>query len=132
MPDSKQLLLAYLSQEGYAATLDGDAGILFKKEGQTFFSFPDPGDPNFFSLYSNFDFADRISSRTTALEAANTINRTIKAIKVSLPDIDHPARISFGVEVPLPLPESFPAIFDRALATIAYAVDQFAARLNEE
>ena len=43
---------------------------------------------------------------------------------------DNPNRVSFGVEVPLPLAESFKGIFDRALNTIGYGVEQFAERVR--
>ena len=130
MADPKAMLMAFLKEEGYAPMPEGDAGIVFKKEGQMFFSVPDSTDPNFFNLYSRFDFSGAISSRALALEAANDVNRSVKAIKVTLMEDDNPSRISFGMEVPLPLAESFKGIFDRALNTIGYAVDQFAQRVQ--
>lgn len=130
MADTKDLLMSFLKEEGYSPTPEGDGGIVFKKEGRTFFTVPDPSDPNFFNLYSRFDFAGAVSSRATALEAANDVNRGVKTIKVTLMEDDNPSRVSFGVEVPLPLAESFQGIFDRALHTIGYAVEQFAQRLQ--
>jgi hypothetical protein len=130
MADMRELLSAYLREEGYVPTPEGDRGILFKREGRTYFTFPDPGDPSFFNLYSYFDFADRVTGRAQALEAANDINQAIKALKVTLPDGSRVGQVSFGLEIPLPEPEGFRAVFDRALGTIAYGVEQFVARLD--
>ena len=130
MADVKVMLMEFLKKEGYFPESDGQAGIIFKKEGRSFFTFPDPSDPNFFNLYSYFDFAGQVSSRQFGLEAANEINKAVKSIKVTLPDDNNPSRVSFGIEVPLPLAESFKGIFDRALNTILYGVDQFSERLR--
>ncbi len=127
MAEPKEMLTKFLKEEGYVPTSEG-AGLLFKKEGRTYFTFPDAADPNFFNLYSYFDFADTIPSRAIGLEAANDVNKAVKAIKVTLVDDSTTSRVSFGVEIPLPLPESFRGIFDRALNTIAYGVEQFAER----
>ncbi len=130
MADTKDMLLSFLKEEGYAPTPEGEGGIVFKKEGRTFFTVPDPADPNFFNLYSRFDFAGAVPSRALALEAANDVNRGVKSIKVTLMEDDNPSRISFGLEVPLPQAEGFREIFDRALNTIGYSVEQFAQRVQ--
>ena len=130
MADTKEMMLEFLKKEGYVPEPDGEAGILFKKEGRSFFTFPDSNDPNFFNLYSYFDFAGQVSNRQHGLEAANAVNKAVKSIKVTLPDDANPSRVSFGVEAPLPLAESFKGIFDRALNTILYSVDQFSERLR--
>ena len=130
MAEPRELLLAFLKEEGYLPTPDGEAGLTFKKEGRTFFTFPDSADPNFFNLYSYFDFGTAVPSRTVGLEAAHDVNRSVKALKVTLPDDASPGRVSFGVEVPLPLAESFRGIFDRALNTILYGVEQFMERVR--
>lgn len=130
MAEPKEMLMTFLQEEGYFPTPEGNGGILFKKEGRTYFTIPDAGDRNFFNLYSYFDFAGDIPTRALGLEAANDINKAVKAIKVTLMEDDNPSRISFGLEVPLPLPESFRGVFDRALNTIGYAVEQFAQRVR--
>ncbi len=130
MAEPKEMLMTFLQEEGYVPTPEDNGGILFKKEGRTYFTIPDANDRNFFNLYSYFDFAGDIPTRALGLEAANDINKSVKAIKVTLMEDDNPSRISFGLEVPLPLAESFRAIFDRALNTIGYAVEQFAERVR--
>ena len=129
MADNKEMLTAYLKEEGYSPTPEGQ-GLVFKKEGRTYFTFPDDKDPNFFNLYSYFDFADTIPSRAVGLEAANDINKAVKAVKVTLMEDESAARVSFGIEVPLPLADGFKAIFERSLNTIGYAVEQFAVRVK--
>ena len=130
MANTKEMLMTFLKEEGYFPAPEGDMGIVFKKEGRTYFTIPDANDPNFFNLYSYFDFADALTSRAQALEAANDINKAVKAVKVTLMEDDNPSRVSFGLEVPLPLAQSFKGIFDRALNTIGYAVEQFAQRIQ--
>ncbi len=129
MADVKEMLTAYLKEEGYLPTPEGQ-GLVFKKEGRTYFTFPDNADPNFFNLYSYFDFADAVPSRAVGLEAANDINKAVKAVKVTLMEDEAPGRVSFGLEVPLSLAESFRGIFERSLNTIGYAVEQFAERVK--
>ena len=130
MAEPKEMLMTFLKEEGYTPAPEGDMGIVFKKEGRTYFTIPDTNDPNFFNLYSYFEFAEALTNRTVGLEAANDINKAVKAVKVTLMEDDNPSRVSFGLEVPLPLAESFKGIFDRALNTIGYAVEQFAQRVQ--
>jgi hypothetical protein len=130
MAEPKEMLMDFLKEEGYFPAPEGDAGIVFKKEGRTYFTIPDVNDPNFFNLYSYFDFAGDIPTRALGLETANDTNKAVKAIKVTLMEEDNPSRVSFGLEVPLTQVEGFRAIFDRSLNTIGYAVEQFAARLR--
>lgn len=129
MAEPKEMLTKFLKEEGYLPAPEGN-GLLFKKEGRAYFTFPDAADPNFFNLYSYFDFEGAVPSRALGLEAANDVNKAVKSVKVTLMEDDNPSRVSFGVEVPLPLAESFRAIFDRALNTLAYGVEQFAERVR--
>ena len=129
MAEPKEMLTDYLKEEGYSPTPEGQ-GLVFKKEGRTYFTFPNDNDPNFFNLYSYFDFADTIPSRAVGLEAANDINKAVKAVKVTLMEDEGTARVSFGMEVPLALAEGFKGIFERSLNTIGYAVEQFAQRVQ--
>jgi len=129
MADMKETMTAYLKEEGYAPTPEGQ-GLVFKKEGRAYFTFPDDKDPNFFNLYSYFDFADAVPGRMIGLEAANDVNKAVKAVKVTVMEDEAPGRISFGMEVPLPEADGFRAIFERSLNTIGYAVEQFAERVK--
>ncbi len=130
MATPKEMLMTYLLEEGYNPLPDGE-GIAFKKEGRTYSTFPDPGDPLFFNVYCYFDFEGRVPSRQAGLEAANDVNRSVKAIKVTLPEPNNPSRVGFGVEVPLPLLESFRGIFERCIHTIGYSAEQFIERLGK-
>ena len=76
------------------------------------------------------NYGDLITSREKALAAANEVNRTIKAIKITLLDDSDPSKISFGIEVLLPTPESFPAVFERSLALIGISIDHFSAKIS--
>ena len=49
MAETKEMVTKFLTEEGYVPTPEGN-GLLFKKEGRTYFTFPDDADPNFFNL----------------------------------------------------------------------------------
>lgn len=132
MADNKEMLTEFLKAEGYVPTTEGEGGLFFKKEGRTYFTIPDPADPNFFNLYSHFDFADAIPSREVALSAANAVNLGVKAIKVTLLDDANPNRVSFGLEVPLADADGFRGVFERCLHIIGFAVEQFAERVRSQ
>lgn len=130
MADNQAPLLAFLTAEGYLPTVDEQGGIAFKREGRVYLSFAGDDDPTYFNLYCYMSYGDVLTSRDKALTTANEVNRGIKAIKITLLDDTDPSKISFGIEVLLPAPESFPAVFERALATIAVGIDQFSAKVS--
>ena len=129
MADSKEMMTEFLKAEGYQPAEEGTA-LTFKKEGRTYFTFPDAGDPNFFNLFSYYDFGDAVPNRAVALEATNDVNKGVKSVKVTLMEDENPNRVSFGLEIPLSQAEGFRDVFDRALNTIAYGVEQFAERMR--
>ena len=130
MADNKAPLMAFLTTEGYVPTADDQGNIAFKREGRTYLSFTGDGDPLYFNLYCFMSYADMVTSRDKALVAANEINRSIKAIKITLPDDADPSKVTFGIEALLPEENSFQPIFERALAIITLCIDQFSAKVS--
>jgi len=130
MADEKSPLLAFLTEEGYVPQTDGAGAIAFKREGRVFLSFATDDDPNYFNLYCYMNYGDLIASRDKALAAANEVNRSLKAIKITLLDDNDPNQVSFGIEALLADPSGFRAIFDRASAVIAISIDQFSAKVS--
>jgi hypothetical protein len=130
MADNKAPLMAFLTAEGYMPTADEQGGIAFKREGRVFLSFVGDDDPNYFNLYCYMSYGDLLTSREKALAAANEVNRTLKAIKITLLDDNDASKVSFGIEALLPTPESFPPIFERALAILGLSIDHFSAKIS--
>ena len=130
MAENQAPLMAFLTAEGYLPTADEQGGIAFKREGRVFLSFVGDNDPNYFNVYCYMSYGDLITDRDKALAAANEVNRGIKAIKITLLDNTDPSKVSFGIEALLPGPDSFSAIFDRALAVIGLSIDQFSAKVS--
>ncbi len=128
--EQKSPLLAFLTEEGYVPQSDGAGAIAFKREGRVFLSFAADDDPNYFNLYCYMNYGDLITSRDKALAAANEVNRSLKAIKITLLDDNDPNQVSFGIEALLTAPDGFRAIFDRASAVIAISIDQFSAKVS--
>ncbi len=130
MADNTAPLMAFLTTEGYVPQADGQGGIAFKREGRVLLSFAGDDDPNYFNVYCYMNYGDLVPSRDKALSVANEVNRTLKAIKITLLDDNNPNQISFGVEALLSDPDGFKAFFDRACAVIALSIDQFSAKIS--
>ncbi|MGI4789882.1 MAG: hypothetical protein ACRYFS_13645 [Janthinobacterium lividum] len=130
MADNKAPLMAFLTAEGYVPTADEQGGIAFKREGRVFLSFVADDDPNYFNLYCYMSYGDVVTSRDKALTVANEVNRSIKAIKITLLDDNDPSKISFGIESLMPGPDSFQPIFERSLAIISLSIDQFSSKVS--
>ena len=130
MADGSTPLMAFLTAEGYLPTADEQGGIAFKREGRVFLSFVGDNDPNYFNLYCYINYEDVLTDRDKALAAANEVNRTLKAVKITLLDDNDPSKISFGIEALLPSPEGFQAIFERSLAIIGLSIEHFSAKVS--
>ena len=130
MADNTAPLMAFLTAEGYVPQADGQGGLAFKREGRVFLSFVGDDDPNYFNLYCYMNYEDLLTEKDKALTVANEVNRTLKAIKITLLDDANPNQISFGIEALLSDPEGFKAFFDRACAVIAISIDQFSAKIS--
>ena len=129
-PEIQSPLSAFLTAEGYLPQTDPAGAIAFKREGRVYLSFPRGDDPNYFNLYCYMSYGDLVPSRDKALAAANEVSRSIKAIKVTLPDDGDPSQVSFGIEALLSEPDGFRAIFDRAIAVLSISIDQFSAKVS--
>ena len=130
MTEIKTPLLTFLTEEGYVPQTDGAGAIAFKREGRVFLSFDTSDDPNYFNVYCYMNYGETITGREKALTAANEVNRSVKAIKITLLDDNDPNQVSFGMEVLLSAPDGFKMVFDRALAVIALSIDQFSAKTS--
>lgn len=130
MADNQTPLMAFLTAEGYLPTADEQGGIAFKREGRVFLSFVAADDPNYFNLYCYMNFEGVLADRDKALAVANEVNRTLKAVKITLLDDNDPSKVSFGIEALLASPDAFKGIFERALAIIGLSIEHFSAKIS--
>lgn len=130
MADNQTPLMAFLTAEGYLPTADEQGGIAFKREGRVFLSFVAADDPNYFNLYCYMNFEGVLADRDKALAVANEVNRTLKAVKITLLDDNDPSKLSFGIEALLASPDDFKGIFERALAIIGLSIEHFSAKIS--
>ena len=130
MADNQAPLMAFLTAEGYLPTADEQGGIAFKREGRMFLSFVTADDPNYFNLYCYMNYEDVLTDRDKALATANEVNRTLKAVKITLLDDNDPSKVSFGIEALLASPENFQGIFERSLAILALSIDHFSSKIS--
>jgi hypothetical protein len=122
--EKRESLLAFLRDEGYQPHTEDGVEIVFKKEGRTYFTVADD-DPNYFSVYCFMNFESHVGDRQTGLEAANSVSRSLKSVKVTLPDPANPHLVSFGVETLLPAPEAFRSVFARSLEVLGISIGRF-------
>lgn len=130
MADNKAPLMAFLTAEGYLPTADEQGGISFKREGRVMLSFVADDDPNYFNLYCYMNYEGVLTDREKALTVTNEVNRTLKAVKITLLDDNDPSKISFGIEALLSSPDGFQGVFERALAIIGLSVDHFSSKIS--
>jgi len=76
------------------------------------------------------NFEGVLTDRDKALAAANEVNRTLKAVKITLLDDNDPSKVSFGIEALLASPDGFQGIFERALAIVGLSIDHFSAKIS--
>ena len=130
MADNPTPLMAFLTAEGYLPTADEQGGIAFKREGRVFLSFTAADDPNYFNVYCYMNFEGVLTDRDKAAAAANEVNRTLKAVKITLLDDNDPSKVSFGIEALLASPDDFKGIFERALAIVGLSIEHFSSKIS--
>jgi len=124
--DLQNAYMEYLRQEGYVPAIDVDGDIQFKVAGDTYFIIVDEKDLQFFQVYTGFKL-DTVSQET-ALNAANSSNRSSKVVKVAFsPDRNV---ISITAELLLNDPKDFIPVFSRTISLIRNAENNFMAQLK--
>jgi len=122
----------FLIEGGYRPTVavnDEDpryASIQFKAEGRRFAVLVDEEDPSFLHLDLGYVLED-VRSDVGLLEIANTLNASLKVVKVTVEDGERLAHFqaeSFGEA--LPSSETF----ERLLSQLMLAADQFLERVQ--
>jgi hypothetical protein len=117
----------YLRQEGYVPSIDDDGDIRFIVSEYIYFIPIDGNDPSYFQIVLG------LTMDTVPLEeligAVNSVNRSVKAAKVSIPP-DRQAVIITAERI-LDKPDDFKAVFKRLLLVIKTAAERLFSQLNE-
>jgi hypothetical protein len=121
--------LAYLREEGYSPSVDGDGDILFKIQGKSYYIMIDAKDAKYLWLsYPNFWNANTAQRRRQATMAASYASARTKVARVYLDSNNY---VSASSEVFLNDPDDFRDFFPRMINTITTAVDYFEEYLEE-
>ncbi len=128
MPISKKdLYVTYLSKEGYRPEVDKDGDVIFKKEGNTFLLYAHENDEQYFGLcLPNFWPIKDEQERQKVLVACDYSNWMSKVSKTHLVKDN----VWCTVELVLPKPADFEAIFPRALGLIANGIKNFTDKMQ--
>lgn len=123
----QKLYVDYLSREGFRPELDTEGDVRFRREGKTYILFVQEDDPSSFILALPDIWLIRSDAELApVLVAADNTNAHVKTLKVNVVK----DRVWMTVELFLPRPEDFAAVFPRSLAAIDDGVKTFAARMS--
>jgi len=116
-----EMYRSYLKTQGYPCEVRDDF-IAFKHEGGNYVVTADDSDASYFQLiYPKFWKLDKPADRQRGLEVASHVNQMVKGLKVFSVGTDTYA----AIELFLPKPEDFQAIFPRALRAIQAGTQHF-------
>lgn len=126
--ESQQQYLEFLRTEGYRPELDAVGDIRLKIEGRVYFVVLEEEDPGYVRLlFPNFWSIETPEERRVALEACERATARTKVAKVFLSRDD----TSAAFEMLCAGPESFTAVFPRALRILRTAVDHYVKHMRE-
>ncbi|PTE00693.1 hypothetical protein [Pandoraea apista] len=120
-------LLDYFKREGYAAHLDDDGDIVFKREGMNYALCFDRDDPEFAKLIlPNVWHVDTPQERAIVLHAMNEINRGYKTIKIhTVGD-----QVWLAIEMWLVNQADWAVHMPRAVRALSHALYRFAEQMR--
>jgi len=118
----------FLEQEGYVPQYDGDGDIIFKKEGLTYIAFASEDDAEFFRLaLPSFWSIKSEEEIVRVLAAAAAVNAEVKVVKV----FPVGEWVWAAVELLIDPPESFAAVFPRAMRLLRLGAERFVDTMRE-
>lgn len=121
-------IASYLESEGFRPTVDKDNDVVFKCEGRTYLVQVDEADPLFFRItFPNFWSVESEDERARVLEVASEVSKAVKVAKVFIVRDDTWASVElFGER-----PDSYRALFNRAMGALQVAVSLFKDKMRE-
>lgn len=125
-----ELLLDFLSEEGFRPKLDEDQDIVFKCEGRNFLCFPSEKDEKFFQLVMPFIFEVSEDNREMVLDVCNEVTRGMKVAKCVITDAEE-SSVWLLYETYVDDPSNLGEVFSRALSTLFTAYQEFTDNIQE-
>ncbi|MDR1931006.1 MAG: hypothetical protein LBQ44_10320 [Treponema sp.] len=127
--DLQNMYMRYLRAEGYSPEIDKDGDVSFKFEGKYYYIEIYEDDLEFFRVvFPNFWEIESGEERAQVAQAASWANRRTKAAKVYMTD----KNTTIAVELFIPKPEDFTAVFSRSLQVISTALGHFRDGMAEQ
>lgn len=124
-----QLMLDWLTREGYRPNIDKDGDLVFKREGKTFLILFEEGDDLFMRLvFPNFWSIDTETERLQIAQACTSATANTKVAKV-FPVGDN---VWASIELFCPSVAQFQAVFDRSLSALGASVDRFIREMRQQ
>lgn len=124
-----QLMMDWLTREGYRPNIDKDGDIVFKREGKTFLILFEEADELFMRLvFPNFWSIDTETERLQIAQASTLATANTKVAKV-FPVGDN---VWASIELFCANIGQFQAVFERSLSALAASVDRFIREMRQQ
>jgi hypothetical protein len=124
MSGPAELYVNFLAGEGYRPTVDSDGDVVFKHEGGSYFIAVNTQDPAYFRLvFPGFWSIDSDQELEHAILEANNATMNTKVAKVFV--ISERRNTWAAIELFFADSEQFAGVFERSMAALRHAVDQF-------
>jgi len=130
MSGPAQIYVDYLTEEGYRPVVDGDGDVTFKEEGRNYYIEVATDDAPYFRLvFPNFWTIENADELARVTRAAGRATMRTKVAKVYVRSDGKDTVAS--VEMFLPKPEDFRAVFARSMSALRASVDNFVEAMRE-
>lgn len=116
-----EMVMDFLRKQGFCPEVDEHGSIIFKYQMCTYLFINNDEDEEFFQLALPGIFDVSEENREIVLEAANKVNRTIKVVKLFVPDSD----VWAVFEVILDHSPEVGSIIERGLGILQHARQAF-------
>lgn len=127
--DLQKMYMDYLEEEGYKPEIDSDGDVQFKAEGKTYFINVVEDDPTYFRVVlANIWPIESEEERHQVLIAMDYSNAKAKVTKSYMVKDN----VWVGIEIFLPRPEDFSAVFPRCMSALNHGTAHYVTRMREQ
>lgn len=110
----------YLTDQGFRPSIDQDGDLQFKYEGGRYFIEAKEKDEMFIRIvFPNFWEIETPEEKIKCYEAANSVSRGVKVVKVFVVDFKDGSNVWASVELFLPDLEAFKVVFLRSIRLLS-------------
>jgi hypothetical protein len=120
------LVKNWLYSEGYKYEIDDDGDLKFKFNGHSMWCIPDPNDPLYLRIALVIGFEDY--NKDKMLDAANTVNKDIKAIKTFIANDS----VWFSIEMYIDSSPELEDFLERCLNILLAGRQKFIEMINDK